>query len=161
MGDTKRRRKLFTRPRRLYDSVRIEAENVLVERYGLKNKREIWKAKSHVSKLRGRAKDLIGSNVEEQQAFFNKLNSKGYDVLSISDVLALTEENLLKRRLQTFVHKLGLSASPREARQFIIHKNILVDGCVVNIPSFVVTRELEGKITLKKPIKRSEVTSDE
>ena len=53
-----------------------------------------------------------------------------------------------------------------EARQLIIHKNVLVDGAIVNIPSFVVTKELEDKITLKvKKVKKEapaeEVASEE
>ena len=55
MGDIKRKRKLFSRPKKLFDRARMDEEDVLVKRYGLKNKREIWKAKSAVSKLRRRA----------------------------------------------------------------------------------------------------------
>ena len=65
MGDIKRKRKLFSRPKKLFDRARMDEENVLVKKYGLKNKKEIWKAKSAVSKLRRRAKALIGKKVEE------------------------------------------------------------------------------------------------
>ena len=86
----------------------------------------------------------------EQQAFFDKLNKIGMDVTDISDVLALTEENLFDRRLQTFIFKKKLANTVKMARQLIVHKNILVDGAVVNIPSFVVTKNLEDKIALKE-----------
>ena len=36
------------------------------------------------------------------------------------------------------------------ARQLIVHKNVLVDGNIVNIPSFIVTNDLENKIALKE-----------
>jgi small subunit ribosomal protein S4 len=150
MGDIKRKRKLFSRPKKLFDRARMDDENILVKKYGLKNKREIWKAKSAVSKLRRRAKDLIGKDIPEQQAFFNKLNKVGMNVTSISDVLALTEENIFERRLQTFVLKKKLSHTAKEARQLIVHKNVLVDGSVVNIPSFIVTLDLENKLSLKE-----------
>jgi len=150
MGDIKRKRKLFNRPRQLFDRARMDEENVLVKRYGLKNKREIWKAKSAVSKLRRRAKALIGKEVEEQKIFFDKLNKMGFDVHDVSDVLALTEENLFERRLQTFLFKKKMARTVKQARQFIVHKNVLVDGKVVNIPSFIVTKELEGKISVKQ-----------
>ncbi len=150
MGDIKKKRKLFSRPKKLFDRVRIEQENVLVEKYGLKNKKEIWKAKSLVSKFRRRAKQLIRASKEEQQIFFNKLNKMGMKVSGISDILALTEENLLDRRLQTFVHKKMFANSPNHARQLIVHKRILVDGAVVNSPSFLITKDLEGKISLKE-----------
>jgi len=149
MGDIKKKRKLFSRPKKLYDRARMDEENVLVKRYGLKNKREIWKAKSAVSKLRRRAKSLIGKEGEEQKVFFDKLNKMGFDVHDISDVLALTEENLFDRRLQSFLFRKKMANTVKQARQLIVHKNVLVDGKVVNIPSFIVTTELEGKISVK------------
>ena len=159
MGDIKRKRKLFSRPKKLFDRTRMDEENVLIKNYGLKNKREIWKAKTAVSKLRRRAKALIGKDMEEQQVFFNKLNKIGMGVSDVPDVLALTEENLLDRRLQTVLFKKKLANTVKGARQLIVHKNVLVDGTIVNIPSFIVEKEMEDKITLKekkvkaKPVK--------
>lgn len=150
MGDIKRKHKKFSRPRKLYDKPRIESENVIVEKYGLKNKKEIWKAKAEVSKIRKRAKALIGKDSERQTEFFEKLNHLGFDVKEISDVLALTEENLLDRRLQTFVFKKKLANTSKQARQMIVHKHVFVDGKIVNIPSFHVSKDLEGKISVKK-----------
>ena len=43
-----RKKKNYKKPRKLYDKVRIEDENILVNKYGLKNKREIWKAEAAV-----------------------------------------------------------------------------------------------------------------
>ena len=141
---------MFSRPKKLFDRTRMDEENVLVKKYGLKNKREIWKAKTAVSGMRRRAKGLISESDEEQRAFFDKLNKAGMGVTSISDVLALTEGNIFERRLQTFVFKKKLATTVKGARQLIVHKNVLVDGKVVNIPSFVVTLDLEGKISLKE-----------
>ena len=150
MGDIKRKGKLFNRPKKLFDRARMDEENVLVKRYGLKNKREIWKAKTAVSNLRRRAKALIGKEAEEQKSFFDKLMKMGIVVRDISDVLALTEENLFERRLQTVLFKKKLANTVKGARQLIVHKNVLVDGNVVNVPSFIVTSDLEDKITLKE-----------
>jgi len=150
MGDIKKKRKLFSRPKKLYDRTRMDEENVLVKRYGLKNKREIWKAKSVVSKLRRQAKALIGKDDSEQKTFFEKLNRMGFQIADVSDVLALTEENLLDRRLQTIVFKKKLANTPNQARQFIVHKTVLVNGGVVDAPSFLVTRDLENEISVKE-----------
>jgi len=150
MGDIKRKRKLFSRPKKLFDRVRMDEENILVKRYGLKNKREIWKAKTAVSKIRRRAKGLIGKEIGEQKVFFDKLIKMGIVVRDVSDVLALTEESLFERRLQTVLFKKKMANTVKGARQLIVHKNVLVDGNVVNIPSFVVTKDLEGKISLKE-----------
>ena len=149
MGDIKRKRRAYSKPRQLFDRARIEEENVLKNKYGLKNKKEIWKAKSLVSKFRRRAKDLISKDIEQQQQFFSKLNKLGIKVANISDVLALTEHNLLDRRLQTFVNKKDLSNTPKQARQLITHKNVFVDGKIVNVPSFWVISDFENKIEIK------------
>jgi len=148
----------------LFDRARMDEENILVKRYGLKNKREIWKAKTAVSKLRRRAKALIGKDIAEQQKFFDKLNKIGMGIVDISDVLALTEENVFERRLQTFIVKKKLATTTKGARQLIVHKNVLVDGKVVNVPSFVVTIDLEDKISLKErkvKIKKEEAPVEE
>jgi len=150
MGDIKKKRKLFSRPKKLFDRARMDEENILIKRYGLKNKREIWKAKTAVSNLRRRAKALIGKELEEQQRFFDRLIKMGIVVRDVSDVLALTEENLFERRLQTILFKKGMANTVKQARQLIVHKNVLVDGNVVNIPSFIVTKNLENKIALKE-----------
>ena len=150
---------MFSRPKKPFDRGRIDDENVLVKKYGLKNKREIWKAKTLVSKFRSRAKELIGKDIEEQKVFFDKLNKMGMNVNSVADVLALTEENIFERRLQTVLFKKKLANTVKQARQLIVHKNVLVDGSVVNIPSFVVTKDLEGKLSLKeKKVKVKEET---
>jgi len=150
MGEIRRKRKKFNRPRKRFDRPRIEAEDELVKTYGLKNKREIWKAKSFISRYRRRAKELIGSEVEEQKEFFEKLNKMGMRVKDISDVLALTEKDLLDRRLQTILFKKKMANTPRQARQMIVHKKVLVKGNVVNIPSFIVTRDLENQISVRE-----------
>jgi small subunit ribosomal protein S4 len=161
MGDIKRKRKLFSRPRKPFDRKRIDEENVLVEKYGLKNKREIWKAQSRISTLRRRAKALIGKNEEQQKTFFEKLNKMGFLVKDISDALALKTENLFERRLQTVVFKKGLANTPNQARQLIVHKHVLVNGDVVNMPSFNVDRQLENKISLKERNLKEKVTEKE
>jgi len=124
MGDIKRKRKLFNRPKKPFDRARMDEENVLIKRYGLKNKREIWKAKTAVSKLRRRAKMLIGKDIGEQQKFFDKLNKVGFVIRDVSDVLALTEESLFDRRLQTFLFRKKMANTVKQARQLIVHKNV-------------------------------------
>ena len=149
MGDIKRKRKKFEKPRKLYDSARIKEENIILETYGLKNKREIWKIGSEVSRMRKRAKLLIPASQEEKEQFFNKLYKIGLNVHCTEDVLALTKEDLLQRRLQTVLFKKGLAKTPKQARQLIVHKRVKLNGKVVNSPSCLVPRELENNIELK------------
>jgi len=160
MGDIKRKRKLFSRPKKPFDRTRMDKENILVKKYGLKNKREIWKGISAVSKLRRRAKGLIGKEEEKQKMFFKKLNAMGIEVKDISDVLALTEKNLFDRRLQTILVKKKLVSTSKQARQLIVHKHVLVNGNIVNIPSFLVTKEVEDKISLKEKKRKERSPED-
>jgi len=149
MGDIKRKRKKYTAPRKAFDKARIEEENKIVEKYGLKKKREIWKAASTISLLRKRAKSLIPRSDAEKQKFFEKLQGTGFKASNIADVLGLKTEDLLERRLQTFVVKKNLATTMNQARQLIVHKQIMVNGNIVNVPSFVVSTDLENKIALK------------
>ncbi len=148
MGDIKKKKNKFKKPRKSFDRTRIEEEDKIVLKYGLKNKKEIWKAESEVSKLRRRAKALIPKTDEERNEFFGKLNDLGLNVKTTADALALTKEDWLERRLQTKVFKIGLSKTPLESRQLIVHKKISVDGKIVNIPSFLVNSKSEKKIKL-------------
>ena len=148
-----RKHKNFARPRKAFEISRIKNEDQLVEKYGLKNKREIWKTIAKVGYFRHRAMDLAKVSVEEQKVLFSKLNALGLKVSSISDVLALTVENLLERRFQTIVYHKKLASTPRHARQLIAHKIVLIDGRVCNVPGYIVSVAEESKISLKKASK--------
>ncbi|MEN9626153.1 MAG: hypothetical protein RL557_481 [archaeon] len=154
----KRQHKKYARPRKPFDKIRIEEEDVLVEKYGLKNKKEIWKAEAKIAKLRNQAKKLIVADEEKKQAFLARLQKKGFKAEKIPDVLALDKEDLLKRRLQTIVHAKQLANTAKQARQFITHKHIAIGDHIVNIPSYHVSVEEEPSIRLtvvlelKKPI---------
>ena len=145
----KRKHKRYSRPKRPFDKARIEEEGEIVNEFGLKNKKEIWKADAKIKTIREKAKKLISAKPEEQQALFDKLNKRGLKVDSISSVLSLDKKDYLKRRLQTIVVEKKLASTFKQARQLIVHKKVLVDGKVVNTPSYIVPVELENKITLK------------
>ncbi len=154
----KRKHKKYSRPKRPFDKARIEEEGEIIEKFGLKNKREIWKAEAKVKSMREKAKKLISAKPEEQKTLFNKLNKIGMNVNSISDILSLNKEDYLKRRLQTVVLTRKIASSSKQARQFIVHKKILVNSEIVNKPSYIVPVALEDKIKLKekRKIKKKE-----
>src|SRR3989344_4054009 len=143
-----RKHKMFVRPKKAFEKSRIEEENKLLEQYGLKNKREIWKTIAKVNYFRRRAKELAKLSNEEQEVLFRKLQAKGLKVNSIADVLALTVEDLLRRRLQTIVAHKKVANSVRHARQLIAHKKILLNGSVINIPGYIISVAEEHSITL-------------
>jgi small subunit ribosomal protein S4 len=143
-----RKHKIYSKPRKAYDSARIAEENRLVARYGLKNKREIWKADAAIDNIRNQAKNLITASGEEQEKLINKLNKMGFKVEKIADILALKEENWLKRRLQSIVVEKQIAKTPKAARQLIAHKHISVSENIINIPSYLVHVNEEDKISV-------------
>lgn len=146
----KRKHKLYSKPKRPFDKSRIDEEAKIKKNFGLKNKKEIWKAEARIKSIREKAKNLISSDKKEQESLFKKLKKIGLEVNSIADVLSLDREDYLGRRLQTIVLKKGFATTSRSARQLIVHKKVLVDGKAVNSPSYIVPVDLEDKISLKE-----------
>lgn len=145
----KRKHKLYSRPRRPFDKARIEEEAKIKEEFGLKNKKEIWKADARIKEIREKAKKLIPANPEEQKKLFTKLKKMGFDVNSIGDVLSLDKKDYLKRRLQTVLVNKKIARTPKAARQLITHRKVLINGKATDSPSYLVPIELEDKITVK------------
>ncbi len=155
MGDTKKIRKKFETPRHPFEGARIKSENKILGKYGLKNKRELWKAESELRKYRGNARDLQASlrlGDKRAQELMRSIVSKlaRYGILSenatADDILALNVESFLDRRLQTLVFRKGLAKTPNMARQLIVHGHIVVGDRKVTIPSFKVLKEQEDMI---------------
>jgi small subunit ribosomal protein S4 len=145
----KRKHKLYSRPKKPYDKKRIDEEFKIKEEFGLKNKKEIWKAEAKIKLIRERAKRMIYSNQEEQEKFFGRLKAIGLKANSISEVFTLDKKDYLNRRLQTILVKNKLAKTPKSARQLIVHKKVLIGGKAINSPSYIVPIDLEKKITLK------------
>ena len=150
----KRKHKKYSKPRRPFDKERIEEEAEIKKGFGLKNKKEIWKAESEIKMIREKAKRLISASSEEQKALFKKLKKMGLNVNSIADVLSLDKKDYLERRLQTVLVKKKLASSTKSARQLIVHKKVLVNNHVIDSPSYIVPLDLEGKISLKTKKKK-------
>ncbi len=148
MGDIRRKHKQYRRPMKPFEKTRINEENALLKRYGLKNKREIWKAEMAVKKMRNHAKDLITAEQEEKDEFIDRLQKQGFKAATIEDVLALNREDWLKRRLQSVLYEKELASTVKEARQLITHKHVLIGDKKVNIPSYLVSLDEENKISV-------------
>ena len=65
----------------------------------------------------------------------------------------------MRRRLPTIIAQKGFAQTVRQARQMVVHKNVLIEGDVVNIPSYLVSLDEESKIKLKAP-KKAEPKSE-
>jgi small subunit ribosomal protein S4 len=69
-----------------------------------------------------------------------------YETDSVDDVLGLDVTDVLERRLQTVVYRKGLANTTSQARQFVSHGHVTVDGRRVTRPSKKVTVAEEGAI---------------
>jgi len=153
MGDPKKQRKKFETPRFPWRTDVLETELKLLGQYGLRNKREIWRHKTLLSKYRGIARSLLGMSVEErrklEKQLLDRLHRLGIlpETAVMDDVLVLSLEDILERRLQTLVFQKGLAKSIHQARQLITHGHVAIAGRRVSSPSYLVLREEEAKIT--------------
>lgn len=151
MGHPRRLRKKYSTPAHPYRKERIEEEAKLTHEYGLKNNTEIWKARSAIRKLRAQARkiqaDKSPKRAEREKELMDKLKRMGLVAEGgLDEVLALTVNNWLDRRLQTFVFKKGLAKTHKQARQFITHGHITVNDRKVNIPSYSIKVSEESRI---------------
>ena len=128
-------------------------ESRLLGLYGLRNKRELWKAASIVRYFRHRARALLAAppdvREKEEKALIGKLIKLGLmrEGAKLDNVLDLRVEDLLERRLQTIVFKKGLARSIYEARQLIVHGHIAIGGRRIRSPGYIVSRSEEPLVT--------------
>lgn len=153
MGDPRRKHKKYSKPKKKFELARMKEEKALIQKYGLKNKKELWKAEFKVDKIRRQAKALI-SKPQQTEQLVSKLKILGFKVGAIDDILALTKENLLERRLQTVLVRKGFAKTSKEARQLVVHKHVFVNKNIVNIPSFIVPIAFEERISIVKKQKK-------
>ena len=154
MGDPKFPSKHYNTPSHPWQKVRMEQESNLMHQYGLKNKKEIWRADTKVREMRRQARKLTATSTENQAqkekilllAKLNRLGMLEQDS-ALEDVLRMNPENILDRRLQTQVYLQGLSSTVKQARQLIVHGHISVDGAITRVPGMTVTRLQEKNIT--------------
>ena len=155
MGDIKRRRKTYATPNHPWNKDRIEQEVGLVRAYGLKNKREVWKATSILRDYRAQARRLASLSGEQADRETVQLltSLRSYGILGseagLDDVLTLTVNDILDRRLQTIVYRKGLAKSMRQARQFITHEHIAIGEGTITAPGHLVTLKEQEAITVR------------
>lgn len=162
MGHPKKQTKKYSRPKKPYDKERLEREKKLKQEFGLRRKKELWKAEAVVRGFRRRARELLARKDEKREAeLISKTSALGMKCSSLDDVLGITADSVLSRRLQTVVHKKGLANSTRHARQLIVHGHIIVDSRRIRWPSYLVEKGGEEKISLSPRIRLSEQKAEQ
>jgi len=152
MGDPRKQRKKYATPRFPWRTDVLQEELKLLGQYGLRNKHELWRHETMLSTFRSIARSLIGKTLEERRRMEPEILArlKKLGVLNetavLDDVLDLTIEDILERRLQTIVFRKGLAKTTHQARQLITHGHITIGKQAVTVPSYLVTKEEENQI---------------
>lgn len=148
----KRQRKKYLRPAHPWEKDRMDAEDAVLTKYGLCRKTEIWRAQTLLRNFRGQARNLLaasGSQAEkETKQLITRLRRLGLvgGEATLDDVLGLSIDKLLERRLQTIVQRKGLAQTMKQARQLVTHGHIAIAERRVNVPSYLVPTSEESQI---------------
>lgn len=109
----------------------LEKKNYAPGQHGL-NRRTKFSEYGVQLREKQKVKRIYGLLESQFHSYFEKANrQKG-----------VTGENLIKileRRLDNVVFRLGFSPSRKAARQLVLHRHILVNGRIVNIPAFILS----------------------
>ncbi len=145
-------RRKYKRPKKPWDSSRLEEEKILMNTYGLRTKKELWRAQEILRQFRRRARELIAvEDHANQKLLMDKLVKLGMlsKEAGLDDVLALEITSILDRRLQSIVMKRQMAATPLQARQIITHGHVFVGNRRTKFPSFLVQSTDESRIKVK------------
>jgi small subunit ribosomal protein S4 len=159
MGYPGKAKKIYNTPHHPWQKARIDEETALVKKYGLRNKKNVWKFASMLRRIRGQARTLLGvlgtglasegshyaREAGQIQAKLQRLGVLKEDS-KLEDILALKVDDLLERQLQTVVFRKGFANSMKQARQFIVHGHIAVNGRKTTVPSYMVLKAEEDTI---------------
>merc|ERR1712137_708838 len=152
--------KLWSRPKNPFDKRRMKQELSIIVKFGLKNKRELWKIQLFLSKIRKTSRNLLNKNHNinlSTNSNFNiiwfcyKYNLFNESKYYLEDTLTINIQDILSRRFQTIVFNKQLSKSIHKSRMLINHKKIEIAGKICNKPAFLVKKDNEQFIlyTLK------------
>ncbi|GFO97792.1 30S ribosomal protein S4 [groundwater metagenome] len=158
MGYPGKNSKSYETPKHPWQAARIASEVELVKTYGLRNKKEVWKAHSNLKNYRELARKLLAESAKrtlsghmktDADNIMGRLKRNGLlkSEARLDDVLTLQVTNFLDRRLQTQVHKQGLANTLKQARQFIVHGHISVGGRKVTVPGYLVSMDEELRMS--------------
>lgn len=144
--------KTYVTPRRPYEKPRLDAELKVIGQFGLRNKREVWRVKYTLAKIRKAARELLTLEEKDEKRLFQgkfrlflrivqqlmfpfllgnallrrlvRIGVLDESRMKLDYVLGLKIEDFLERRLQTQVFKLGLAKSYHHARVLIRQRHI-------------------------------------
>ena len=164
MGDyPKNSRKMWRRPKRPLNYDLLNEELYVLGTFGLKNKRELWKAHTELSRIRNQARSLLALTQEirnkKEPTLMKSLARIGLvtENSTLDDVLNLKVTDVLSRRLQTVIQKKVSIKSPYLARQAVVHGHVMIGERVITVPSYTVTLEEENQVHLAPEVDLAKV----
>ena len=148
----------------------LKGQRCLTEKCGIKRKKNV---PGQIAKRRGKLSEY-GLQLREKQKI-----RKSYGVLEkqfrlsfheASRMKGVTGDNLLsllERRLDNVIYRMGFASSRSQARQFVQHKHVKVNGHRVDISSYilrendevVITDDFKENVVLTEAIKLSKAVS--
>lgn len=151
MGHPKRIGNKFEKPNHPWQKDRIDSERILSKKYGLKNKKELWKMNSILKSYKDRTKkSFTSAGVQAQKERLDLIQHlKRYGLISqdnLDEVLGLPIEAVMDRRLQSVVVKRKLARSIDHARQLIVHEHIAVGTKKITSPGYMVSLDEESQV---------------
>jgi len=153
----RRQRKKYETPGHPWEKERMDAEDRILRKYGLRRKREIWKAQTILRNFRTQARSLLtksGTQAElETKQLFSKLRRFGLisENATLDDVLGLTVDKIIERFLSWVVYTKGLAKTPKQARQSIVHGHVMIRDRRIKSPTYLVPLDEEPLISVVQP----------
>ncbi len=150
-------RRNYKKPKSPWNSSAIQEERRLLKEFGLKSKKELWKARATLRDYRGRAREITASKDEtDQKILLDKLVRLNIltKTQGIDDVLALSVEDILNRRLQTILFRKNIANTMKQARQLIVHGHVLINDRKMVFPSYFVPALEEGSILISEEMQK-------
>jgi len=124
---------MWYRPLIPNELLRCMSELMTISLHGLKNKREIWKNQLFLSRI----KKVAGmSTLQNQHSKDSRIKRYSiiwfcfkFNIIKFNDttqniIAGVNLADVLKRRLQTFIFRIGCARSMHESRMLIMHRYI-------------------------------------
>ncbi len=152
MGDPKKLKKKFQKPSHPWRKQRLDEEAIIMKEYALKNKKELYRINTLLSKMKSNVKVYAAAGTsqadKEKKQLFDKCVK--YSLLkqtsNIDDILNIGLKDIMERRLQTVVLRKALAKTMKQARQFIVHGHIMVGEKAITSPAYLVSVDEEPKL---------------
>mmetsp|Transcript_24701 Transcript_24701/g.43908 ORF Transcript_24701/g.43908 Transcript_24701/m.43908 type:complete len:260 (+) Transcript_24701:1011-1790(+) len=157
----RRYKKVSNKPKNPFEKKRFENELKIINKYGLKSKVELWKYQLLIAKLKKITGKVLRTEIDYDPSV---VVSKKYNLLwfcfkfnlllesesGLEYVLRVSLEQLLERRIQFLIVRLGMATTCHEARIKLLHKRVMFKTQSIDKPSFLVRKSNEDKIKFLK-----------